>query len=141
MYTINPARNLKNIEEREYGAAAEIAFSTFTSCIGVISVVPGNKVIGVHLVLFSDKDEMVIPEDITRVIKILESQKYEKSKAMVVGQVDVWNGSAPTALQRLLDSLGLTKKHARVCDQYVDGWVTAKYSGGTVGLSFRVGSK
>ena len=151
MYRLTQAANTMHIQEREYGTANTIQFGYFTSCIGVVSVVPNNKVMGVHLVTLGDRQdppEFVVPEDITRVIQLLEAQKYDKQKTKVVGYVNYWNklGEDPaaktvtTSLKRLLDSLGLTLKHPRVLDQGSttdsNGTFTARYSGGEVGISF-----
>jgi hypothetical protein len=53
-YNLTQAPQVMDIAEQQYGAANEIRFTTFTSCIGLIGL-NGQNVSGVHLVAVSNQ--------------------------------------------------------------------------------------
>jgi len=114
MYRLSRAGNILTIAEREYGIGNEIKFTTFTSCLGVMSKVrtEGN-IIGVHLGLLSS-DSAITPQDVGQVKWLLDRYNYDTTSTVIIGAISVWERSAPDVLRRLFKDLGLHRNHPRV---------------------------
>jgi hypothetical protein len=99
-YNFTQAANVMSIAEQEYGDAAEIRFSTFTSCIGLIARNAGN-VTGVHLVMFSNTDSPFDNAAANAAIALLGAYTH----VVVIGQTEMWNDNLPGPYQHLLAGL------------------------------------
>jgi hypothetical protein len=127
-YKLSQAANPDAIAEREYASAAEIGFTQFTSCIGVIAK-EGPTLTAVHLVAATGKDHIFNTNDVSKVLGRLPKKPDAVS---IVGSIDIWedqaNGKVLTAaFQKLTDSLQNLAK-----DYRGDGKYGARIAGDTI---------
>jgi hypothetical protein len=112
-YKISKASDPLKIAEREYASAAEIGFTTFTSCIGVIAK-EGDTLTAAHLVVSTGKGHVCNANDIAKVLGRLPKKP---DAVTIVGCIDVWENQANgkvlvEAFQKLTGSLqNLTKDY------------------------------
>jgi len=113
-YRISRAGNIMSIPELQYGIGAEIKFTAFTSCLGVMSKVRSEgNIIGVHLALM-EGNNYVTAQDVGQVRWLLDRYSYESTSTVIIGAVSVWHNSVPNVLGRLFRDLGLHRNHPRV---------------------------
>ncbi|MEM7157055.1 MAG: hypothetical protein AAF799_29655 [Myxococcota bacterium] len=76
------------IEELEWGTAAQVAFSRFDSCMGLLGR-RGNNVTGVHLVMAADRffDDQAAA--------LAASVVLDCNEVAVIGNVNTWAGNLP----------------------------------------------
>ena len=127
-YEIIQATNPLQIKEREYASAAEIKFTRFTSCIGVISK-KGPTLTAVHLVIISGD---IFGSDANDVPTVLGQLPEPRDTVTIVGCMDVWqnpvNGAVlVAAFQKLTGSF---KKLTKL--NWGDGTYRAKIEGDAI---------
>jgi len=103
-YEITLTTNPSEIKEQESGTATEVKFSTFTSCVGVISRKAGSLT-AVHLVMVG-KDGQNFDDEAAR--KVLNMVGSSPDEVIVLGNVNSWkaSGEIGPAFRKLLDGLG-----------------------------------
>jgi hypothetical protein len=116
------------LKEREYASAAEIKFTQFTSCIGVISR-KGPTLSAVHLVIISGD---IFGSDAIDVPTVLGQLPEPRDAVTIVGCIDVWqnpvNGKVLVAAFEKLT--GSFKKLTKLC--WGDGIYRAKIEGDAI---------
>ncbi|WP_404426011.1 hypothetical protein [Thalassospira australica] len=105
-YVFTQAANTEAIAECEWGKAAEIMFTGFSSCIGIMAI-KDNQVIGVHLPL-RDGNNAVTNADIDTAIGLLDGGAYP----VVIGSISAWEASASAVYQHLVDTLHPVEQYA-----------------------------
>ncbi len=116
-YNFIKARNALAIDTQEYATAAEIRFTTFTSCIGVIAR-KGTMLTAVHLVqagtskYYPDPTakyaEYFSPNNASQVINVIVGKPFDEIK--IIGHVSSWNNvrnQAHAGFQKLLAEAGI----------------------------------
>ncbi len=104
MYLLSEAADPQNIKEREWGTGAEIKFSTFTSCIGIIGKV-GTSVIGVHLSIMDSTGNFASAQDMSRICDFLTEKGVDTNTSKVIGCISVWKTSNQGAWDSLIRRL------------------------------------
>ncbi|MET0752492.1 MAG: hypothetical protein ABWZ66_03935 [Pyrinomonadaceae bacterium] len=101
-YVLAPAANVMAIAEREFGAAAEIRFTGFSSCIGVIAR-QGNNVTGVHLSMMAPDETWFNVQAAADTVAALGGYH----QVVVIGQLQMWEDTQPVTegYQSLIDQL------------------------------------
>lgn len=87
-YDITLANDANNVAEREYAKAAEVCFTQFTSCIGILAR-DGQVVTGIHLSVFSQDDTLFNVPAAGKAVALIGN--YQEVK--VIGLADVWEDS------------------------------------------------
>ena len=77
------------IKEQQFATAAEIMFTKFTSCIGVIAK-KGDMLTGIHLVMIADDFSEF---DSTAAIAALKLLPERPDYFYVIGHVNMWKSS------------------------------------------------
>jgi hypothetical protein len=102
MYTLSRAASPFGIKEQEYGISKWIKFTFFDSCLGVVSRLDDpDMIIGIHLVLTNQDNQLITPEDVTEVGSVLRRFNYRRKGLLLMGQLDVWEDNFPQVFQRL----------------------------------------
>ena len=127
-YELVEGTNPLQIKEREYASAAEIKFTPFTSCIGVISK-KGPTLTAVHLVIIAGD---IFGSDANDVPAVLGQLPEPRDAVTIVGCIDVWqnplNGNElVAAFQKLTGSF---KKLTKL--NWGDGTYRAKIEGDAI---------
>ncbi|MDP2697400.1 hypothetical protein [Thalassospira sp.] len=99
-YVFTQAANPQAIAELQWGEGADIMFTAFTSCIGLMGI-NGNNVIGVHLALRDANDQAVDNADIDAAIALLNNA----TQPVIIGATAIWEQAAPTEYHHLLTQL------------------------------------
>jgi hypothetical protein len=94
-YNFEPAANVLDIRERQHATAAQIQFSAFTSCIGVIAK-NGPMLTAVHLVMVAPDGTRFNRVTATRVIHEILPDQYECVK--IIGCIAWWTNPANEVL-------------------------------------------
>ncbi len=105
-YVFSQAADTEAIAEREWGKAAQIMFTGFSSCIGIMAI-KNNEVIGVHLPL-RDGNNAVTNDDIDTAIGLLDGGAYP----VVIGSISAWEASASAVYQHLVDAMHPVEQYA-----------------------------
>ena len=102
MYTLTQSASPFGIAEQQYGISKWIKFTYFDSCIGIVSRLNDpDRIIGIHLVLVSDRNEYIAPEDIGEIRSLLRKVGYLRRTLLPMGQLDVWEDNLPHVYQQL----------------------------------------
>ncbi len=137
MYALEQATDPLQIGEQQYGIGEQVKFTTFTSCIGILSKVTNeDKVIGVHLVLVGKKGGKITEDAVMRVMMLLERLKYDRGTTKVLGHIGIWKEKkegAPDVWQRLKNSLGVDENRTF---PWGDGTYGGTLEGGQVEITF-----
>jgi len=132
-YQIEPCTTPLEIPERRWSANANVApvgdetqptvqFSAFSSCIGICARNnDGTEVIGIHLSVADQDGTLFASDDVATVTAILQDWNYDIDTVIVLGQISVWEASAPAAYQALLDALGDPQTYPFANGQYGAG--------------------
>jgi hypothetical protein len=99
-YIFSQAGNALGIAEQEYAAAAEVRFSTFTSCIGLVARAEG-ELTGVHLVMLSNDGSVFDNAAADAAVNLLGNYQ----QVVVIGQAGMWDDNINAAYQHLLGNL------------------------------------
>lgn len=87
--------NLKECKFAESDVNGSIKFSPFTSCIGVVAKIGGNKIYGVHLPISSGEatDTQFDSNAAEAVIELFEGKNYTPASntAVMVGFTSLWS--------------------------------------------------
>lgn len=89
-YTLTPAQDTMAIAEREFGTASpQVQFTTFTSCVGVLSLRNG-AVTGVHLSITAPDGTLFDDGAANQVAQIIGPWDQIK----VIGRITYWENPA-----------------------------------------------
>jgi len=100
-YDFTLAKDTMKIAEQEYGTDAEVRFTIFTSCIGLLAR-KENNVTGVHLVMFSDTGNVFDNEAAEAAAACLP---VGYTSVVVIGQVNMWEDNLNGPYNYLLSLL------------------------------------
>lgn len=134
-YTFSAATNVLKIAEQEYGSGAEISFTKFTSCIGVIAK-KGSTLTAAHLVMKAkDKDETLFGTGTAADLLALMPDTYDK--VTIIGCIALWENpqnNVQAAFQKLTAGLKTLEK----VQQYplASGTYGAKVDGDDIELTY-----
>lgn len=98
-YNFAQAANRLAIAEQQYAGGADIRFTRFTSCIGLVAR-NNNNLTAVHLVMFSSDDSQFDNNAAQAAVNLLGAYQ----EVVVVGQTGMWNAQIP-AYQHLIGLL------------------------------------
>lgn len=131
-YTITFQKDPLKIGEREKGESNnEVRFTKFTSCIGILSL-SNNLLQGIHLVLTNDSNQILTVEDANQ---ILTHVPNNCTQIKLIGQISVWETSAPGPLETIQQGLkGKTNDY----DEYplANGTYGGKIDGNEIELTY-----
>ena len=85
-YAISGADDALAIDEQQVGSGASIAFTTFTSCIGVVGKKADGTLVGVHLVRFAKGGDPFTMDDVPTVNALTAGL----SDLQIIGETDFW---------------------------------------------------
>jgi hypothetical protein len=88
------------IAEQQYGTAATVQFTQFTSCIGLLGY-NGGQVTGVHLVMVSNDDTVFDNQAADLAVQALGVY----TSVVVIGETDLWEANVGAAYNYLLGLL------------------------------------
>jgi hypothetical protein len=109
-YTLSVAGDVLKIKEQEYGSGAEIKFTAFTSCIGVIAK-KGITLTAVHLVMKAEDDSIFESATATEVLALLPAAP---DAVTIFGCVSLWENpenNVLVAFQKLTATVKSLKKY------------------------------
>ncbi|KZB55546.1 hypothetical protein AUP42_03200 [Thalassospira lucentensis] len=124
-YVFSQAANPLAIAECEYASAAEIRFSTFTSCIGIVGIRNG-EVFGIHLPLAVD--DFVTNADIDAALVHCQGL----AQTTITGVIGAWTSSRPTVYAYLVAQLG----NPAIGVDHDEGVYGARVNNGNLVLSY-----
>jgi hypothetical protein len=134
-YTLNQASNNMAIKECEYGSAAEVKFTAFTSCIGILAKKKSeDKVIGIHLVITNKSGDKFDQAAAQTVKTCLDNESYDSSDVILLGSLDIWNdpqNGVKDGYDKLLALIQPTKKY-----QFGDGTYGGTIEDGKVEVTY-----
>lgn len=132
-YTLSRAGNPLSIKEQEYASAAEIKFTAFTSCIGVIAK-KGGTLTAVHLVMKARDDSIFDTAAATEVLKLLPNAP---DAVTIFGCISLWENpqnNVLAALQKLTGTLESLQKYQQ--HTFAAGTYGAAIDGNDIDITF-----
>ncbi|AUB37513.1 hypothetical protein COO91_03458 [Nostoc flagelliforme CCNUN1] len=105
VFTFPKTENYREIKEREHGINPDvIGFTAFTSCLGIVAILPDNNLIGIHMAILNEQDEVfgADPQDIPNVLNLVKDNR----KVIIVGIEDCWGGELEETYTKLKEGLG-----------------------------------
>lgn len=109
-YKLREASNGLSIKEQEYASAAEIKFTMFTSCIGVIAK-KDSSLTAVHLVMKADDDSIF---DANAAVNVLALLPKSPDAVTIFGCCSLWENpqnNVVAGFQKLVGSLKSVTKY------------------------------
>ena len=132
-YTLSEATNRLSIKEQEYASAAEIKFTMFTSCIGVIAK-KGDALTGVHLVMKA-KDDSIF--DSTTAVNVLALLPKSPDAVTIFGCCSLWENpqnNVMSGFQKLTGSLKDVTKYQQYT--FGEGEYGAQIDGSEIEITY-----
>jgi hypothetical protein len=132
-YTLSEASNRLSIKEQEYASAAEIKFTMFTSCIGVIAK-KGGTLTAVHLVMKSRDDSLF---DSTAAANVLALLPKSPDAVTIFGCCSLWENPQNNVLagfQKLTGSLSSVTKYQQYT--FGEGEYGAQIDGSDIEITY-----
>lgn len=131
-YTLTPG-NAGALAEREYAIAPGIAFTGFSSCIGVIART-NQSLLGIHLVLVVD--DLFSTGDAIDVASRVQQSAPLAQEIVICGVSDTWRYSATGAYGALLERLRVRCNNIREDPDRGDGQYSASIVNGRISIGF-----
>lgn len=132
-YTFTAGGDAMKIKEQQYASAAEIGFTKFTSCIGVVAL-KGGSLTAAHLVMKADDGTLI---DATAMAKLITLLPASPDAVTIFGCISLWENPAnnvQAAFQKLTAAYDKLAKYQQYA--FGEGTYGAKVDGDDIEITY-----